>query len=48
MEEHTSKLGKVNRRIRGLLNSLLELGGDARKSVRGRLEDVAAVLDEKG
>jgi hypothetical protein len=48
MQEHAPKLPKIGARVRGLLNALLELGGDTRKSVRGRLRDVAGVFDAPG
>jgi hypothetical protein len=48
MEENRAKLGKVTKRVMGMLESLRELGSDTRKSVRGRLRDVQEVLDGKG
>lgn len=48
MEENKGKLGKVNRRIRGVLDKLRELAGDTKKGVRGRSRDVQEALDGKG
>lgn len=48
MQEHAGKLPKVGARVRGLLKALLELAGDTRKSVRGRLRDIGGVFDAPG
>ena len=40
------KIGKVSKRVKGMLDMMLEHGGDTRKSVRGRLKDVEDVLDK--
>ena len=45
MEENEAKLKKVNARTRSLLSKVFELGGDTRKSVRGRLKDVRESID---
>jgi hypothetical protein len=45
MEEHRALLPKVSRKIRGMLDKLLEVGGDTKKSVRGRLRDIAEAFD---
>jgi hypothetical protein len=48
IEENMAGLGKITRRVRGMLEKLREMGGDTRKSIQGRLKDVEAVLDGKG
>ena len=40
METNEASLNKVNKRIHHLLDTLLELGGNTVKGVRGRLRDV--------
>lgn len=44
-KDNEGKLGKVSKRVRSMLDMLLECGGDGRKSVRGRLKDVEEILD---
>ena len=46
MQENEPKLGKVNRRVRGVMHRLVEQGGDTRKSVVGRLKDLEVSLDK--
>ena len=48
LEQNRARLGKVNRRVREMMDKLSELGGDTRQSIQGRLKGVQAVLDEKG
>lgn len=48
MEENRSSLGKLGTRQRKLLETLLELGGESKKGVQGRLRDVANALDGDG
>lgn len=45
MQEHEVSLRKVTGRVKVMLNLILEKGGNTLKSVRGRLKDVAEVLD---
>ena len=45
MEENESKLRKVTGRVRAMMSLILNKGGNTLKSVRGRLRDVAEVLD---
>ena len=47
MEENDVKIKihKVTKRVQGILEKLLELAGNTRKSVRGRLKDVEDYLD---
>lgn len=44
--ENRERIDKVNSRLRRLLQQLQDLAGDSRKSVRGRLRDIAEVIDE--
>ncbi|WWD20542.1 hypothetical protein CI109_105018 [Kwoniella shandongensis] len=46
MDDHASKLHKVTPRIRKMLKTLRDLAGETKKGVRGRLRDVAGVLDQ--
>ncbi|KAK8850367.1 hypothetical protein IAR55_004285 [Kwoniella newhampshirensis] len=46
MDEHVSKLHKANPRYRKILRTIKDFAGDTRKGVRGRLRDVAGVLDQ--
>ncbi len=45
MSDNEAKLHKVSKRVKGLLDRLLTLGGNTKKSVRGRLKDVEEELD---
>jgi hypothetical protein len=45
MAENEVALKKVTKRVQGMLELILERGGNTHKSVRGRLRDVAEVLD---
>lgn len=45
MSDNEVKLHKVSKRVKGLLDRLLTLGGNTKKSVRGRLKDVEEELD---
>jgi hypothetical protein len=45
MEENQAGLKKVTRKVKVMLDELLEIAGDTKKSVRGRLKDIAVVMD---
>lgn len=45
MEDNKGQLSKVNRRIRGILERLLDLGGDTKQGIRGRLRQIELALD---
>jgi len=47
-KENKAKLGKANARLRKILERLLEVGGDTKKSIRGRLKDVERIVDGEG
>ncbi|WVW81087.1 hypothetical protein I302_103078 [Kwoniella bestiolae CBS 10118] len=48
LEANLTTINKLNPRIRKILFTLRDLAGDSKKSVRGRLNDVQAVLDAQG
>jgi hypothetical protein len=48
VQDNAVRLGKLTKRVRGMINVLVDFGGDGKKSVRGRLRDVQAVLDKGG
>lgn len=45
MDEHSAKLGSVSIRVRGILRKLLEIGGDTKRSLQGRLKAAELALD---
>ncbi|WWC72380.1 uncharacterized protein I206_106342 [Kwoniella pini CBS 10737] len=44
-ENNLTNLNKLNPKLKKILNILIDLAGDSKKSVKGRLEDVRNVLD---
>ncbi|XAO22200.1 hypothetical protein I312_100967 [Cryptococcus bacillisporus CA1280] len=46
LQEKSAQISKANPRVRKMLKAVEELGGDSKKSVRGRLRDVAQFFDE--
>jgi hypothetical protein len=47
MDENKDKLSKVTRRVRHVLEAVIEYGGDTRQGVRGRLRDVKEHVDRQ-
>lgn len=45
MDENQDKMGKIPARLKKLLSQIRDLGGDSKKGVRGRLRDLAEVVD---
>lgn len=45
LEENRNELHKVNKRVRGILAKLVELGGDTVKGVRGRMRDIKVYME---
>ena len=48
MDENRNEMNKVNKRIRVILNKLVELGGDNVKGVRGRMREIKMYMEEGG
>lgn len=48
MEDNEAKLRKTTKRVERMLQTVLDLGGDSKQSVRGRLKEVQKVLDGEG
>lgn len=48
IEENRNELHKVNRRIRGILDHLVEICGDTVKGVRGRMREMKVYLEGEG
>lgn len=46
LQENSAQISKSNPRVKRMLKAMQELGGDSKKSVRGRLRDVAQFFDE--
>jgi hypothetical protein len=46
-KDNEAKIGKASKRVKSMLDFLLEHGGDTRKSIRGRLKDVENMLDKE-
>ncbi|KIR35773.1 hypothetical protein I307_04466 [Cryptococcus deuterogattii 99/473] len=46
LQEKSAQISKANPRVRKMLKAVEEFGGDSKKSVRGRLRDVAQFFDE--
>lgn len=44
-EENRNDLGKINKRIRGILDRLVEICGDTVKGVRGRMREVKVYME---
>ncbi|OXC68452.1 hypothetical protein AYX13_02903 [Cryptococcus neoformans] len=47
LQENSAQISKSNPRVKRMLKAMQELGGDSKKSVRGRLRDVAQFFDEE-
>ena len=48
MDENRTELHKVNKRIRTILDKLVELVGDNVKGVRGRMREIRMYLEDEG
>lgn len=47
MNDHSGQLRKVNRRVRFVLDQVMEIAGDTKKGLRGRVSALRDAVDGK-